>query len=159
MRPIVLTALAAFAAAPACASSIEVISGTRLGNDSMVSVSCAECPPQKVENRSATYTVPKLEEGVQKEEIRVIRGEKVIMRTDKWMGGSPTVFYQKPMPEVETAAPAKPVIEGGATPVAADASATPSAPDGIDPTTTTSAVSATPAKAVDDFSGFELRLR
>lgn len=156
MRPIVLTAVAMLAAAPAFASSIETIAGPRLANGSMVNIRCADCPPPKPPEARSTYRVPTLEEGVQKEEIREVNGERMLMRTDRWMGGSPTVFYQKLTPETEAAMTGKPVIGGDKPPVAAGV-APPD--DGIDASATTAAVSAAPARAVDDFSGFELRLR
>ena len=166
MRLLVLTAFAACTAVPAMASSIELISGTRTTNGSMVTLTCIDCPPLKPQEKSASYQVPTLEEGVQKEEIRIIDGQKVIVRTDRWMGGSPTVFFQKLSPEAEAAMNAKPVIGVGAPPVTAGVTpaAGPDTPpaaasDGIDPTATTAAVSDVPAKSTDDFSGFELRIK
>lgn len=155
MRLIALTAIAAFIAAPTMASSIEVITGTRLGNGSMVNLDCPTCPPLKPAANRSTYVVPTLEDGVQKEEILSVNGEKTIVRTDKWMGGSPSVFHQKLTPETEAAMSTKPVIGADVLPVAASMIA----PDGVDPTATTAAVSAEPVKPAGDFSGFELRLR
>lgn len=155
MRLVILTILAASTALPAFASSVEVITGTRLGNDSMVSMSCATCPPVKPPEERSGYKVPTLEEGVQKEEILTINGERVLVRTDRWMGGSPTIYHQKLTPETEAAMTAKPVIKGVEPPMAAGVAGQ----DGVDPTATTAAVSAAPAKAPDDFSSFEMRLK
>lgn len=155
MRLVILAILAASTAIPAFASSIEMVTGTRLGNGSMVSMSCASCPPVKPPEVRGNYKVPTLTEGVQKEEILTINGERVLVRTDRWMGGSPTVYHQKLTPETEAAMTAKPVINGVEPPMAAGVAGQ----DGVDPTATTAAVSAEPAKATDDFSSFEMRLK
>lgn len=155
MRLVILAILAASTALPAFASSIEFVAGTHLGNDSMVSMSCATCPPVKPPEERSGYKVPTLGEGVQKEEILTINGERMLVRTDRWMGGSPIVYHQKLTPETEAAMTAKPVINGIEPPVAAGVTGQ----DGVDPTATTAAVSAEPAKAASDFGGFELRLK
>ncbi|MCX8996338.1 hypothetical protein NOF55_16035 [Rhizobiaceae bacterium BDR2-2] len=156
MRVIALTAIATFAAAPSFASSIEVINGTRLGNGSIIRMSCPDCPAPKPPETYSGYKVPVLESGVQKEEIRDFHGERVIMRTDRWMGGSPAVFYQRLTPEMEAAMTGKPLIGTDTPPVAA----APPPADGIDSTATTAAVAPqAPAAPPNDFPDFELRLR
>lgn len=153
MRLIVFTTFAACAAMPALASSIEVISGARTGNGSMVSITCKSCPPPAPRQQAIRQTST-LGEAVQKEEIREVNGERVIMRTDRWMGGSPSVFYQKLTPAREAAILGKPAAGPETTPIAADVNA----PDGIDASATTAAVSGAATGMAVDFSAYQLRL-
>lgn len=152
MRFIALTAAASLAALPALASSIETITAPRLGNNSMMTITCADCPPvpPKTE-RAGGYKAPQLD-GVQKEEISEHDGKRMLVRTDRWMGGSPNVFYQALTPVIEAAMAPRPVIDPETMPATAGVMP----PDGIDTSATTSAVTAEPEK---DFSGFALRLR
>lgn len=150
MRTILLTVMAACAAAPAFASSIERIEGTRLGNGGMVNITCTDCPPPQPPERKSTYKVPELGPEVQKEELRVVNGERMLMRTERWTGGSPTVYYQKITPEIEAAFNLK---ENGSD----DAIVT--VPDGVDPTAKTAAVGVEPPQATTLFSDMELRLK
>lgn len=95
MRLVILSAIAALAAQPALASSIEKITGTRLNNDSILNVSCPTCPPLKVAEEKGDYLVPKLADGVQTEEIREVGGTREVIRVDRWMGGSPSTHISK----------------------------------------------------------------
>lgn len=152
MRFIALTAAASLAALPALASSIETITAPRLGNNSMMTITCTDCPPpQPKAERTGGYKTPQLD-GVQKEEILEINGKRMLVRTDRWMGGSPNVFYQALTPVIEAAMAPRPTVDPETMP--ATAGVVP--PEGIDTTATTSAVSAEPEK---DFSDFALRLR
>ncbi|GGD80063.1 hypothetical protein FHX10_005100 [Rhizobium sp. BK591] len=133
MRQIFLGAAILLMAGSAMASSIEVVGKTAPRADgSIVTESCANCPPLQAEVSKKDYTVPELKPGVlQASEIRDVGGEKKIYRTEGWMGGSPVVFVSKATPEAMLAA-------------------APSAPpaDGIDMSATTAAVIGGDAKPV-----------
>ncbi|NYJ11274.1 hypothetical protein GGI64_002325 [Rhizobium leguminosarum] len=133
MRQIFLGAAVLLMAGSAMASSIEVIGKTAAPADgSIVTESCAACPPLQAELIKKDYTVPELKPGVlQASEVRLVGGEKKIYRTEGWMGGSPVVFVSKATPEAMIAA-------------------APSAPsaDGIDMSATTAAVIGGDAKPV-----------
>ncbi|NEH60004.1 hypothetical protein GR198_30255 [Rhizobium leguminosarum] len=135
MRQIFLGAAILLMAGSAMASSIEVVGKTAPSAEgSIVTETCAHCPPLQAELTKKDYTVPELKPGVlQASEIRDVGGEKKIYRTEGWMGGSPVVFVSKATPEAMLAAapPAPPadgidmsattaaVIGGDARPVAA----------------------------------------
>ncbi|MBB6220100.1 plant virulence effector HPE1-like domain-containing protein [Rhizobium leguminosarum] len=133
MRQIFLGAAVLLMAGSAMASSIEVIGKTAApAEGSIVTESCAACPPLQAELIKKDYTVPELKPGVlQASEVRDVGGEKKIYRTEGWMGGSPVVFVSKATPEAMIAA-------------------APSAPsaDGIDMSATTAAVIGGDAKPV-----------
>ncbi|MGO6832979.1 plant virulence effector HPE1-like domain-containing protein [Rhizobium ruizarguesonis] len=132
MRQIFLGAAILLMAGSAMASSIEVVGKTAPRDDgSIVTETCAHCPPLQAELTKKDYTVPELKPGVlQASEIRDVGGEKKIYRTEGWMGGSPVVFVSKATPEsmIAAAPPAEgidmnattaAVIGGDARPVAA----------------------------------------
>ncbi|NNU46412.1 hypothetical protein G9X68_04640 [Rhizobium sp. WYCCWR 11279] len=135
MRQIFLGAAILLMAGSAMASSIEVVGKTAPSAEgSIVTETCAHCPPLQAELTKRDYTVPELKAGVlQASEIRDVGGERKIYRTEGWMGGSPVVFVSKATPEAMLAAapPAPPadgidmsattaaVIGGDARPVAA----------------------------------------
>ncbi|EJB03972.1 hypothetical protein Rleg9DRAFT_2818 [Rhizobium leguminosarum bv. trifolii WSM597] len=133
MRQIFFGAAVLLMAGSAMASSIEVIGKTAApAEGSIVTESCAACPPLQAELIKKDYTVPELKPGVlQASEVRDVGGEKKIYRTEGWMGGSPVVFVSKATPEAMIAA-------------------APSAPsaDGIDMSATTAAVIGGDAKPV-----------
>ncbi|MBB4115735.1 MULTISPECIES: plant virulence effector HPE1-like domain-containing protein [Rhizobium] len=133
MRQIFLGAAILLMAGSAMASSIEVVGKTAPRADgSIVTESCANCPPLQAEVSKKDYTVPELKPGVlQASEIRDVGGEKKIYRTEGWMGGSPVVFVSKATPEAM---------------LAAAPSAQPA--DGIDMSATTAAVIGGDAKPV-----------
>ncbi|MBB4217590.1 hypothetical protein FHT79_004805 [Rhizobium sp. BK212] len=133
MRQIFLGAAILLMAGSAMASSIEVVGKTAPRADgSIVTESCANCPPLQAEVSKKDYTVPELKPGVlQASEIRDVGGEKKIYRTEGWMGGSPVVFVSKAAPEAM---------------LAAAPSAQPA--DGIDMSATTAAVIGGDAKPV-----------
>ncbi|MBB2670814.1 UNVERIFIED_ORG: hypothetical protein GGE44_000355 [Rhizobium esperanzae] len=116
MRQIFLGAAILLMAGSAMASSIEVIgqAAPRAAEGSIVTESCADCPPLQAEVAKKDYTVPELKPGaVQATEIRDVGGEKKIYRTESWMGGSPVVFVSKATPEaMMAAAPPAPPAEG-----------------------------------------------
>ncbi|MCL6706134.1 hypothetical protein M8R20_03880 [Pseudomonas sp. R2.Fl] len=139
MRHLLLVAIAtAGIAAPAAASSIENVVSGGSTNGSIMSVDCRECPPLKPKDESASYKVPRLDAGTQKVELVEQGGERKLLRTEAWMGGSPVLFVSRT--PIWDAAP-------GGTMVAVASE--------IDHSATTAAL--TPA-AAPDFSSFELRL-
>lgn len=134
MRYIVLTAAFALIAGSALASSIENIGAKpKADGDSIIIESCKNCPPLQEETVKKDYVVPVLKPGTQQTvEIRDINGEKKLVRTEAWMGGSPVAFVSKISPEAMTAE--------------APAENPPS--DGIDLTSTTAAVISVNARPV-----------
>ncbi|MBY5348659.1 plant virulence effector HPE1-like domain-containing protein [Rhizobium leguminosarum] len=115
MRQIFLGAAILLMAGSAMASSIEVVGKTAPRDDgSIVTETCAHCPPLQAELTKKDYTVPELKPGVlQASEIRDVGGEKKIYRTEGWMGGSPVVFVSKATPEAMlAAAPPAPPADG-----------------------------------------------
>ncbi|NEJ71380.1 hypothetical protein GR197_12640 [Rhizobium phaseoli] len=133
MRQIFLGAAILLMAGSAMASSIEVIGKAAPRADgSIVTETCADCPPLRAELTKKDYAVPELKPGVlQASEVRDVGGEKKIYRTEGWMGGSPVVFVSKATPEAIIAAmpPTPPA-------------------DGIDMSATTAAVIGSDAKPV-----------
>ncbi|AHG44283.1 hypothetical protein RLEG12_14050 [Rhizobium leguminosarum bv. trifolii CB782] len=115
MRQIFLGAAILLMAGSAMASSIEVVGKTAApAEGSIVTESCAACPPLQAELVKKDYTVPELKPGVlQASEVRDVGGEKKIYRTEGWMGGSPVVFVSKATPEaLVAAAPSTPPADG-----------------------------------------------
>ncbi|MBY5775783.1 hypothetical protein HFN59_01420 [Rhizobium leguminosarum] len=115
MRQIFLGAAILLMAGSAMASSIEVVGKTAPSAEgSIVTETCAHCPPLQAELTKRDYTVPELKPGVlQASEIRDVGGEKKIYRTEGWMGGSPVVFVSKATPEAMlAAAPSAPPADG-----------------------------------------------
>jgi hypothetical protein len=150
MRHLILTAAIALAGGSATAASIEPIKGNHTGHSSMIVKTCGDCPVLKPKEDVVTYTVPSLPEGTQKTEIREINGEKKLVRTEAWLGGSPVVFVSKLPASMATKAPTAAAInDEHIEPIAA-------APDGIDMSATTAAVGE-PAPKPLDVSTFELR--
>ncbi|EJC82812.1 hypothetical protein Rleg4DRAFT_4541 [Rhizobium leguminosarum bv. trifolii WSM2297] len=115
MRQIFLGAAILLMAGSAMASSIEVVGkAAPQAESSIVTESCAACPPLQAELIKKDYTVPELKPGVlQASEVRDVGGEKKIYRTEGWMGGSPVVFVSKATPEAMiAAAPSAPPVDG-----------------------------------------------
>ncbi|MGY5800629.1 plant virulence effector HPE1-like domain-containing protein [Rhizobium hainanense] len=105
MRSFFLTLACVLAGGSAMASSIQPIDGTMIGGrGSIVDKSCADCPPLKPPVTEKEYTVPTLKAGTQSIVVRNVDGEKKVLRTEAWMGGSPVVFVSKPTPEALAAA-------------------------------------------------------
>ncbi|PKA40109.1 plant virulence effector HPE1-like domain-containing protein [Rhizobium sullae] len=154
MRQFILGAAILLAAGSAMASSIEVIGKTpRTGGESIVTETCASCPPLQSTERKKDYTVPALPPGaIQESALRDVAGEPKLYRTEGWMGGSPVVFVTKATPEV----------------IAAFKETVPA--EGIDPTATTSVIGGDAKPVVAgmsvsmeqtaplDVSGFKLRM-
>jgi hypothetical protein len=105
MRSFFLTLACVLAGGSAMASSIQPVDGTMIGGQgSIVAKSCADCPPLKPKVTEKEYDVPTLAPGTQSIVVRSVDGEKKVLRTEAWMGGSPVVFVSKPTPEALAAA-------------------------------------------------------
>ncbi|ENN89011.1 hypothetical protein RHSP_02417 [Rhizobium freirei PRF 81] len=141
MRTLFLTLACVLAGSSAMASSIQSVEGTmRSGTSSIVAKSCADCPALKPQMVEKEYNVPTLAPGTQTVVIRNIDGEKRVVRTEAWMGGSPVMFVSKPTPEALAAAGVS--------------------SDGIDVTAKTASlkeVATAPEPAPLDLSAFQLR--
>jgi hypothetical protein len=141
MRPFFLTLACVLAGGSAMASSIQPIdSKTETGAGSIIDKVCTDCPALKPQMVKKDYVVPDLTPGTQSIVVRDIDGQKKVVRTEAWMGGSPVVFISKPTPEALAAAS--------------------TAPDGIDMTAKTAALpkpARTREPAPLDLSGFQLR--
>jgi hypothetical protein len=127
---VLLFSLVSLVAASAHASSIEaVITGGSKG-PSITQMPCNQCPPPVVK-KSSSYVVPEIAPGTEHVEIREINGEKHLVRTEAWLGGSPIVFVSKASEDVVKASEAAKLLKGEAAatvidpmPAAATASAT-----------------------------------
>lgn len=93
MRFLLISALI-LTSGTALASSITPLTGHG-GNGSVVIRTCDACAPLKSKEETAGYTVPVLESGAQRTEIVEINGEKKLLRTEAWLGGSPVVHVSK----------------------------------------------------------------
>jgi hypothetical protein len=96
MRHLVVPAFV-LAAGTAQAQSITPLDAARHGSTtSMVAKTCGDCPPPVDRaDKEGGYKVPLLKDGVQSVAIMEIDGEKKIVRTEAWMGGSPVVYISK----------------------------------------------------------------
>ncbi|CDN46675.1 plant virulence effector HPE1-like domain-containing protein [Neorhizobium galegae] len=140
MRLVLATALV-FASSSAFASSITVIDNTHKAGVSILTKSCASCPSAAApKSDEATYKVPDLPAGIQKTEIIEINGEKKLVRTEVWLGGSPVIHVSKLpkwMAEENAIAELHPTTNGSTETQIATAEAK---SDGIDADVLTSAV-------------------
>lgn len=103
MRFFLLASAFSMIAASAFASSVEPVT-TKVSAGSIVTKSCDACPELKITKSKRAYIVPALKEGTQTTEIRDINGEKKMVRTEAWLGGSPVVFISKAPPQQQAAA-------------------------------------------------------
>lgn len=161
MRYFVSAAVFALTSHAAMASSIEVIDHDRTANNSIINLSCNACPPLKEKVTPTQYVAPSLASGIQKTEIRDVNGNKELVRTETWLGGSPVVY-------VSSAKTWLPLEDAGTALAAAPDDATKTS-DGIDFSATTTSIkpalkegepvtaTTNPAPA-PDFSNFSLRL-
>lgn len=95
MRHVLLSAFV-LVTGSAQAQSIEPLAtNTRSATASFVTKTCAHCPPLKPVEDKSGYKVPVLKDGVQSVAVMDIDGQKKIVRTDVWMGGSPVVHVSK----------------------------------------------------------------
>lgn len=133
---------AVLTAGPSHASSILTITDARQPTeDSVVSHRCDACAPMRAKPSRSTYKVPSLEPGTQRNEIVDIGGEKMLVRTEAWSGGSPVVFVSKAQSWLDRKSG---VAEGqpGAVPAMEPSLVTkaPTPADGIDASATTSSL-------------------
>lgn len=111
MRYLALAAFVFVAGSAQAQSILPLSSNTHGATSSIVSKTCANCPPLNVVEDSG-YKVPTLRGGLQSVSIMDIDGEKKIVRTDRWMGGSPVVHISK-VPDWMTVDQLQAVIETG----------------------------------------------
>ncbi|HEX2148480.1 MAG TPA: plant virulence effector HPE1-like domain-containing protein, partial [Pseudorhizobium sp.] len=112
---------------------------------------CGDCPPLKPKDDTA-YKVPVLDGAPQKTEIVEIDGQKKVVRTEAWLGGSPVVHVSAMQDWMAESQNAK-----------ADATATERSPQGdvIDPHTQTGAVASMAEAALPEtlnLDQFQLRM-
>lgn len=94
MRYLALTAFVLFAGTVQAQSILPLSSDKQGLTTSMLSVTCETCPPIKTTDDSE-YKVPVLRGSIQSISLMEIDGERKIVRTDAWMGGSPVVYISK----------------------------------------------------------------
>jgi hypothetical protein len=92
---LVLASAMILASSTAFASSITTLGGVQQGSHSIVEKRCAECVTAKAAPEEPSYKVPELTQGTQRTEILEINGEKKLVRTEAWFGGSPVVYVSK----------------------------------------------------------------
>lgn len=136
---------AALAAGIANASSIITVSGSGTSSEnSIVLHRCVDCAGASPKPARSTYRVPSLSPGTQKTEIVDINGEKKLVRTEAWSGGSPVVFVSKVPTWLDKASAVADIHPAKDQSTEADLVAMPSrADDGIDTSATTSALEKT----------------
>lgn len=171
MRHLVLTTVAVLVSGPAFAASLTQLTSTHGSTSSIVTKTCDDCSMAHSKSEELSgYKVPVLAPGTQRTEIIEINGEKKLVRTEAWFGGSPVVYISK-VPDWMLAAEqaAKQPASAAVTPDAEvtiealieNADTLPTPPqDGLDMTATTSAVTPTEAAAAKPLAtdGFDLRL-
>lgn len=94
MRHLALTAFVLFAGTAQAQSVMPFPGNTQGTTPSMLSLTCETCPPLKKADDS-NYKVPELKGSTQSVSLMEIDGQKKIVRTDVWMGGSPVVHISK----------------------------------------------------------------
>ncbi|MBW6420945.1 hypothetical protein KX729_05775 [Rhizobium sp. XQZ8] len=148
MRLLLATAMV-LASSSAFASSIVAIGSGHASGPSIVEKRCTDCPPIVEKNRSSTYKVPELANGTQKTDIVEINGEKKLVRTEVWFGGSPVIYVSKLpdwMAEEKAVAALHPQSNGS---TENELATTASTGDGVDVESTTGAL----PKEIDGVSG------
>ncbi|GGF97630.1 hypothetical protein GCM10010924_27230 [Rhizobium wenxiniae] len=94
MRHLALTAFVLFAGTAQAQSVMPFPGNTHGTTPSMLSMTCETCPPLKTAEDS-NYKVPELKGSIQSVSLMEIDGQKKIVRTNAWMGGSPVVHISK----------------------------------------------------------------
>lgn len=94
MRHLALTAFVLFAGTAQAQSVMPFPGNTQGTTPSMLSMTCETCPPIKTAEDS-NYKVPELKGSIQSVSLMEIDGQKKIVRTNAWMGGSPVVHISK----------------------------------------------------------------
>ncbi|MGF0537067.1 plant virulence effector HPE1-like domain-containing protein [Agrobacterium sp. ES01] len=158
MRHMILTAAAVLIAGPTLASSIEIVKTPDVPNNSVTTISCADCPPLKPKEKRLSYIVPELKTGTQRTVAIDVDGEKKLVRTEAWMGGSPVVFVHKAAGWTSGANGLAVAIADGSV----DRNATTAAVDdasGAEPAMASMMGRTPPMHAGPDVGGFDLRLK
>jgi hypothetical protein len=92
---LLLATVMVLASSSAFASSIVAIGGSHAPTPSIVEKRCTDCAPLAAKAEASTYKVPELTNGTQRTDIVEINGEKKIVRTEAWFGGSPVIYVSK----------------------------------------------------------------
>lgn len=156
--------LCVLAAPPALAGSIEHLAAAPLADaPSLVALGCAGCSPSAPDDGAApSLTRLRLPEGQQIVSITERHGQKALLRTEAWMGGSPVTFVslnplfigeeERIMALRQTPAPtlAGDGVDAGTTAAVA--------PDAARPSPALSDAPVSGSATPPGFSGFELRL-
>ncbi len=113
MRHVVLASIVLAGGTAQAQSLTPLATDTHASTTSMVVKNCDDCPPLlDRSDRKGAYRVPELAAGVQSVSIMEIDGEKKIVRTESWMGGSPVVYISK-VPDWMTAEHLQTAIRSG----------------------------------------------
>lgn len=112
MRHLALTAFV-LVAGSVQAQSIQPLSTARHdgATPSVISRTCENCPPL-IAQEDTGYKVPVLRGSIQSVSVMDIDGQKKIVRTEQWMGGSPVVYISK-VPDWMTVDQMQAVIDTG----------------------------------------------
>lgn len=99
MRVVIIAALAMTASGLAqpvfAGSSIKNVATSTDQTPSVLTVTCASCPPLQETRKAPGDTGQTLAQGTQKIETRTVNGKPALVRTEAWLGGSPVVFINK----------------------------------------------------------------
>jgi hypothetical protein len=122
---------------------------------SVESRTCTNCPPLK-KTEDTSYRVPVLQDGVQAVSVMEIDGQKKIVRTEQWMGGSPVIHVSK-VPDWMTVDQLQAVIDtGNGRSIEAEIQAVEQG-DPIDFNARTGSLKAAPGQTPTDFDTLPLR--
>jgi hypothetical protein len=156
-----LTTVLVLASSSAFASSIITIGSKATSADSIVMQTCGDCPAMRPpEARKSGYKVPVLAKGTQKTEIVDINGNKALVRTEAWSGGSPVVFVSKAPAWLANSPSVAAIHPSDSGSTEADLQGIILKQPGIDLSATTGAVTEdkpTPQEMAQDFSRLTLR--
>ncbi|AXV14576.1 hypothetical protein CYG48_01915 [Neorhizobium sp. SOG26] len=154
---IVLAMAVVLSGGTALASSITSVGGAPSSATSIVVKACTHCVAEPAKADSGSYVVPELAAGTQKIEVIEMHGEKRLVRTEAWFGGSPVVYVSKVPGWMQDSAVAE---TGPDQPVPAEAQSATAVPtkDGIDEDATTSAVESAAAPQAILMGDVELRV-
>lgn len=153
---LVLTTVLVLTSGTAFGSSITQLSGSPGAVPSVVIKHCDHCPTPAAAPDRSSYRVPSLPPGTQRTEVREIDGEKKLVRTEAWLGGSPVTYVSRLQDwEMNSAVAGG---EPGGPDVLPPHPQAAGIPDGIDADATTSAVSPDRTSESIAMDHFDLRL-
>ena len=95
MRYVLLLGTVLFAGMAHASSIVQLTTSTHERTTSVVALPCIKCPAPADKEEESAYRIPMLKGDVQSVHILNIGGEKKIVRTEAWMGGSPVVYINK----------------------------------------------------------------